>query len=789
MKNWLHHHPKRTVTFMLLFIVLLAFWQCLPEPLFKRPHSTILLTEEGQLLGARIADDGQWRFPASTSVADKFRQAIIHYEDKRFDSHPGVDPLALTRAIKMNFSAGHIVSGGSTLSMQVIRLAKNNPRRSYLEKLIEAIQALRLELRYSKDEILALYASHAPFGGNVVGLETAAWRYFGRSSKQLSWAESVTLAVLPNSPSLIHPGRNRLQLQQKRDQLLQKLTQQGLMSKTELKLALLEPLPEKPVPLPQLAPHLLDTLSKKAKGRRLITTLDIELQRKVTQTVQQHSRQLGLQGIYNAAAIVIDHHDFRLRAYVGNSARSGSAEHGYAIDIIRRPRSTGSLLKPFLFASMIQQSEILPKTLVADLPTQYGGYTPENYDHQYRGAVSAQLALARSLNVPAVRMLRRHGVQRFYDFLSNMGMSTLHRRAEDYGLTLILGGAEGNLWDLSNMYANLAHIARQQHNDSYARYQQTQVLSNELTASKHQIEINPATAWLTLNALLEVNRPGIDSYWKNFSSSKKLAWKTGTSYGLRDGWAIGNTGRYTIGVWVGNASGEGKPGLTGAATAAPILFDILNHLETSPWFSKPQHLMKQVNVCKDNGYLASDVCESELQWIPAESHFDQLTPHHRVVHLDSKQRWRVHSRCEEVASMQHKNWFVLPPGQAFYYRRHHINYHDLPPFRKDCQATQAQAGSAGPMELLYPTPGSRLYIPIDLAEKKSRAVFEAVHRQRDTTLFWHLDEQYLGQTTTFHKLEINVAAGKHRITVVDEQGNRLTRTFEVLQKSQDNGAS
>jgi penicillin-binding protein 1C len=236
---------------------------------------------------------------------------------------------------------------------------------------------------------------------------------------------------------------------------------------------------------------------------------------------------------------------------------------------------------------------------------------------------------------------------------------------------------------------------------------------------------------------------------------------------------------------VGNASGEGKPGLTGAATAAPILFDILNHLENSAWFSQPLNLMKQVNVCKDNGYLASDTCKSEPQWIPVESYFDQLTPHHRVVHLDGQQRWRVHSRCEAVANMQHKNWFVLPPGQAFYYRRQHINYRDLPPFRKDCQATQARSGSASPMELLYPTPGTRIYIPIDLAEKKSRAVFEAVHRQRDTTLFWHLDEQYLGQTTTFHKLEINVAAGKHRITIVDEQGNRLMRRFEVLQKSLD----
>jgi len=781
----LRRYGKRASVMLVLGILLLVFWYSLPDPLFDVPYSSVLLSEQGELLGARIAADGQWRFPASTHVPKKFRQAIIQYEDKRFTSHPGVDPLALARAFRQNIKAGRIVSGGSTLSMQVVRLSRHHPRRTYVEKAIEAVQTLRLELRYSKDQILALYAAHAPFGGNVVGLDTAAWRYFGRAADQLSWAESAMLAVLPNSPSLIHPGRHRQQLKQKRDALLQRLHQAGVLDATALKLAQLEPLPEKPLSLPRVAPHLLDSLAGRYGQSRFHSTLDANLQRKVSQLVQQHSHQLALQGIHNAAAIVIDHHRFDVRAYVGNSrslpAANAPLQHGYAVDIVRRPRSTGSLLKPFLYATMIEQSQILPSMLVPDLPTQYNGYRPENYDRRYRGAVPAREALARSLNVPAVRMLRQYGVDRFYDFLRNFGMTTLHRRAEDYGLTLILGGAEGTLWDMSSMYANLAAAARQQSTISERYYRQPRVLMQQQTRTRRHSELGPAAAWMTLDALLEVNRPGIENHWRNFSSSRKLAWKTGTSYGLRDGWAIGNSGRYTIGVWVGNASGEGRPGLTGGATAAPLLFDIVNLLDSAPWFEKPLPYMKQVQVCKDDGYLANALCDSEAQWIPRHSHFDKVTPNHRIVHLDQSQQ-QVHSRCQAVAEMQHKSWFVLPPGQAWYYRQRHINYRSVPNFRRDCMASQASSGKAAPIELLYPVVGSKFYIPVDLAEVKSRVVFEAVHRDADATLYWHLDDRYLGETATFHKLELDIAVGWHRITLVDQQGNRLVRWFEVLGK-------
>lgn len=783
-------HPCSSVIFLLTLIAGIVFWRCLPVSLFNDPYSSILLSNHDELLGARIAKDGQWRFLHSARVASKFKRALVHYEDKRFYSHPGIDPMALVRAVYLNISQGRVASGASTLSMQVIRLARKNPQRTYFEKLTEMILALRLELRYSKKEILTLYASHAPFGGNVVGVETAAWRYFGRSTEQLSWAESATLAVLPNSPSMIHPGRNRSTLKNKRDALLMQLHKAEVLDAIELKLARLEPLPEKPVTLPRLAPHLLDTLlvnekssqSKKKQKYRFNTTLDKSTQQAVNNIIWQQSQTLSLQGIHNAAAIVIDNENFNVVAYVGNSNLNHETQRGYAIDIIRRPRSTGSVLKPFLFASMIQHGDILSKTLIADLPTQYAGYMPENFDHRYRGAVPARTALARSLNVPAVRMLKQHGIERFYDFLKQSGMTSLHRNADEYGLTLILGGAEGTLLDLSMMYANLAFIAKQDHINDKARYRSLNFLRDQKQKQGKHTELNPATAWLTLDALLEVNRPGNENYWKNFNSSQKIAWKTGTSYGLRDAWAIGNTRRYTVAVWAGNASGEGRPGLTGISSAAPIMFEIFNQLDSSRWFDKPIHLMKAVKVCKDDGYLANAYCDSETQWIPAESNFDQVTRYHQKVHLDKTKTWRVHSRCESVSKMFHEDWFVLPPGMEFYYRKHHSSYRTLPPYRKDCESLIAKQDRDSPIALLYPSVGTRIYIPIDLAEKKSRTIFEAVHRNHDATLYWHLDDEYLGTTQTFHQKALDISPGIHRIILVDDLGNRLRRKLEVLGK-------
>ncbi|MGD8569644.1 MAG: penicillin-binding protein 1C [Gammaproteobacteria bacterium] len=768
-------------------LLLIAYWNCLPDPLFNDPLSRVLFSQKGQLLGARIAADEQWRFPQKTALPKKFVAALLEFEDKRFYDHFGVDPLAVARAFKQNLRAGEVVSGGSTLTMQVVRLLRKNPSRTYGEKIIEMMIATRLELSYSKDQILSLYAAHAPFGGNVVGLDAAAWRYFARPATDLSWAESAMLAVLPNNPAMIHPGRKRQQLTDKRDRLLDKLHRKGVISEIQLSLAKAESIPDKPQPLPQYAPHLLATLIKtQPRQTRFESTIDKSLQRYVTQLVETHSDNLSQQGTNNAAVLVIDNENFNVLAYVGNSHWSTNNHQGYAVDIVRRPRSTGSVLKPLLFATMLQHGELLPTTLVPDIPSHMNGYHPENYDHRYRGAVPAKVALARSLNIPAVRMLHAHGVRRFYDMLTNMGMTTLFRDADDYGLTLILGGSEGTLWDLTQMYANLAYIAKQKIQDSHATYRQARLVQGQSIQTDRSIDFQPGAAWLTLQALLDVNRPVGDNHWRNFASSQKIAWKTGTSYGLRDGWAIGSNRRYTVGVWVGNASGEGRAGLTGLGTAAPILFDVFNHLPATRWFTRPEALLTRVRVCRDDGLLNNGYCKTEPQWMPIEAGFQKVSHNYRRVHLDASGQWRVHSRCEPVNHMLHKNWFVLPPTQAYYYKQHHLNYYPLPPYRQDCidpQINPRNNTRDQPLELVYPADShTKIYIPVDLAGRKSQTVLEAMHKDPDATIYWHLNERYLGSTTTFHRMAVDIPPGQYKLTLVDQQGYRVTRKFQVLGK-------
>lgn len=769
---------RQTALIVLLIAALsllatLQFWP-LPERLQNTPYATLMLDRHGRMLDARIASDQQWRFVPAGRVPEKYRLALLDFEDKRFPWHPGIDPVAIGRAAWLNLNAGRIVSGGSTLTMQLVRLLRDDPPRTLPEKAREALQALQLEWHFSKDEILTQYASRAPFGGNTVGLRAASWRYFQREPEALSWAEAALLAVLPNAPSWIHPGRNRDRLREKRDRLLHSLHGKGLLDDRDLQLALLEPLPAPPLPLPALAPHLMNTLEKAGHGKLLHTTLDAPLQQRVRALAGQHGERLAREGVHNLAVVVIDHHQQQTRAYVGNVTHGNPAEYGADVDIAASPRSTGSILKPLLYGLMLDDGLLLPHTLIPDLPTNYGGFSPENHDHSYRGAVPAHQALSQSLNIPAVRMLRAYGGGRFHSRLQRMGMSTLFRPAEQYGLTLILGGAEGRLDEITGIYARLMASAAGRRVQPLVTLHDTQRASTD-----EPFMLSPGAAWLTQQALRDVARPGTARQWRQFSSSQPIAWKTGTSYGLRDAWAVGSNGRYTVGVWAGNGNGEPAPSLGGAATAAPLMLDVFSLLGPASWPEAPLSELKTVQVCEDDGYLAGGQCRTRDQWAPRQSHFQTVTPHHIRIHLDGNGQ-RVHSGCEPVATMQHRDWFVLPPAQAWFYRRHHPDYRPLPAWRKDCVAGALALQSDPPMALVYPHAGSAIYIPTELNGSLGRAVFRAVHQNPAAELFWHLDDTFLGKSHHFHEKAITADPGWHTLTLVDSQGFRLRQRFKVL---------
>ena len=781
---WIKKFRKLIILFL---IIIVAFIFCLPTQLFDNPYSTILEDRNGNLLTATIAEDGQWRFPHHSVVPEKFMQAIIVFEDKRFYSHLGVDPMATLRAIHQNLKSGSIVSGGSTITMQVIRLSRQNHSRTFLEKAIEMVLATRLELSYSKDEIMSLYAAHAPFGGNVVGIEAASWRYFGRKLNDLSWAESALLAVLPNNPSLMHPGKNRAQLKEKRDRLLSRLKHLGTIDEITLELAMAEELPQKPLPLPQHAKHLLTrAIVEGHQQSRVKSTIDEQVQVQAERILENHSYHLSGNHVFNAAALIMKVRTGEVLAYVGN-VDAGKA-HSEMVDIITAPRSTGSILKPFLYAAMMDDGKLLPQTLVPDIPTMINGFSPKNFSKDYDGVVPANEALIRSLNIPAVHELRDFQYEKFYELLKQVGLTTLKQQPDHYGLSLVLGGAEGTLWDITGAYASMARTLnnyfkvvgpkRYRKNDFHSPFYLTvDTAANKMSEFTETSILNASGIWLAFESLKELYRPGEETGWKYYNSTKPIAWKTGTSFGFRDGWAIGTNPEYAVGVWVGNADGEGRPGLTGTEMAAPILFDLFDLLPGRPWFERPSSEMKQIKVCTRSGQRLSPDCESgDLMWVTVNGLQSAACTYHKKIHVTTDGQFQVNLSCESDEKVRTVKWFVLPPTQEYYFKSKNLSYTPPPPSRPDCMGNYAPVA----MDILYPTPGSSLYIPRELDGSEGRALFQLAHRSPSSTVFWHLDGEYVGSTNKTHHFSLNASFGSHLMTLVDNHGEILTFSFEVL---------
>ena len=776
LKAYLKKHPKR---FIALAILLIIYYFCLPKEIFSSPMATVVESRDGKLLGAKIADDGQWRFPLLDSVPHKMEVCLLQFEDAHFYKHPGFNPVSIAKALWANIKAGKVVRGGSTITQQVIRLSRNK-NRSYGEKFLELILATRLELRHSKKEILNLYATHSPYGGNVVGLDAASWRYFGLRPYQLSWAESATLAVLPNAPSLIYPGKNQEQLLEKRNRLLKKLWQEELIDSTTFSLALLEELPQKPYPLPNTARHFVEFAAKTDKGKRISSTLDESLQGQSNSIVQRHHLNLRQNEVHNAAALIIDVRTREILAYIGNT--NTSKENQKDVDIVRANRSTGSVLKPLLYAAMLDGGELLPTMLVPDVPTQIAGYTPENFSEDYSGAVEAQRALARSLNIPAVRLLQGYGLEKFRDQLNSFELGGLSRSADHYGLTLILGGAETNLWDLCKTYASLASTVNHYTETSSEYF--TKEFTDLLWRKEDKVEFgrksrsktifDAGSIYLSFEAMKEVNRPEGNESWEFFDSSKQLAWKTGTSFGNRDAWAIGTTPDYVIGVWVGNADGEGRPEVSGLNSAAPILFDLLDLLPRGSWFSKPFDALRETSVCAVSGFNPTPFCPTTIIDAPKRENTVKACPYHRQVVLDQPQQFRINASCADLTNATTTSWFVLPPLMEFYYKKTNPNYRTLPPYRNDCLGIAEDA-----MEFIYPKNGSTLSLTKNFDGKLNELVLKLAHTKAGTHVYWYLDEKFLKETTDFHEIGIVPGPGNHKITVVDQLGNEKSITITI----------
>jgi penicillin-binding protein 1C len=759
------------LTLVILFPVLLLFL-IIPAPSFPPDYSILVLDSGGEILHATLNRKGQWCLPPDPDfkIPTKLETCVLEYEDRHFRMHPGVNPVSVLRALRSNARSGGVRSGASTITMQTARISRPKPR-TVPNKIFEMLQALKLEALHSKKTILKTYLDHAPYGRNVVGIRAASLRYFGKKPDRLSWAEAATLAVLPNQPGLIAPGVRTGLLRKKRDRLLNRLFRRGMLDRGTLDLALLEDVPSASAPFPSAAMHLARRLESEAGGRFAIrTTIDRAIQLRVEALTADHvSGRLRPLGIRNAAVLVAETGSGKVRAYVG-SQDFFDAESGGQVDGVVAPRSPGSLLKPFLYGLAMDDGILLPQTRIRDVPTFYGAFSPSNASETYDGLVTAKEALVRSLNVPAVRVLYAFGVRPFFLFLKRAGLSTLFRDPDEYGLPLILGGAEVTAWDMAGLYRGLARGGR---------FEPLRVTEDGAGGGDGPRLISPGACWLTLQMLRELKRPEAEAYWELYRDRWPIAWKTGTSYGFRDAWAAGVSPRWTIVVWAGNFDGEGNANLAGASCAGTLMFAVHNALHREPdpvWFDPPVEDLDRVSICSETGFTAGPDCPAaKVRSVDAPRGMRPLPvcPYHRRLFLSPDGRMQVCSACWKPGRVREEVRLVYPPEVAQFLRESGKPAGDATRHDPACPARVPEH----PMDILYPQPGARLWIPRDLDGRLQRVMFRAAHREAGSVIHWYLDGVYLGATTSRHSLACRCGRGEHDLAAVDGDGNRQSVRF------------
>ncbi len=740
----------------------------LPDPVFPDTYGTMVLDTDNEILHTYLAADEQWRFRLShDEISPKLVTAVLAAEDRRYWVHPGVDLLALSRAVTQNLRAGEVRSGASTITMQVARLIRPKPR-TIPNKLLEMVQALKLETRLDKDEILRLYLEHAPYGGNLVGATAASLHYFNRPPGRLTWAEAATLAVLPKAPTAVTPFRNETLLLERRNRLLQTLENQGSIDHRTLRESLSEKLPTRVHSMPAVAPHFARRAAAEHPGHNPRTTLDRGIQEQFETLARRHAAWLSRRGIHNLSILAVETATGKVRAYVG-SPDFFDRENGGQVDGVLAPRSTGSLLKPFLYATAFDSGVIHPESLLRDVPVTFGSYAPVNADRKFSGMVRASEALVRSLNVPPTLLLREIGVTEFHHFLEAAGMKTLFRSPDGYGLSLILGGAEGTLWDMVRLYRGLA---------SDGRFDGLTEFAEAIPEAGPQL-LSPAAARLTMEILTEVRRPDDDGVDRTlFTPRRPVAWKTGTSFGKRDAWAVGATPDWVVGVWVGNFSGQGNSSLGGARAAAPILFaafDLLPGHRDGGWYPDPRDV-RAVRLCNDSGFRAGEDCPStHIAQLPRQSPPVAVCPYHRSFWIDPETGYEVCSRCWKTGEHRRITRLILPADAAQLMRRAGHRIDGSPIHNPDCPVSSPRR----PLHVLYPGSGATLLVPRDLGDRPERITLRATHTSAAAALHWYVDGNYRGRTVGDHAVSLLLDSGHHRVEIIDQDGLAASTTFTV----------
>lgn len=721
------------------------------EKIFEDRYSVSVLDDKGNIIGVYLNKNEQWHLKSTDIIPEKLKTAVMTFEDKDFYKHHGIDFSAVVRALKDNIFEGRR-TGASTITMQTAK-ALEPKERSYFNKYKEMVHALKLERYYSKEEIFLMYLNNAPYGGNIVGYKTASYMYFQKNPKELTWAESALLAVLPNSPGLMSVEKNREKLINKRNSLLKKMYDKNIIDERQYRLSLKEPIPEKRYAFKSLAPHLGRRLINENSDKIITSTINSELQEKTEKIVKDYSEFLKTQGINNAAALIIDNKTYEVKVYAGSQNFYDFSRNGQ-VDAVTALRSPGSILKPFLYAKAIDEGIIAPQSKVPDVPLYFSNFSPQNANKKYYGMVEMKDALIKSLNVPFVQLLKEYGEDRFFFFLKEvLGFEDMDYSR--YGLSLILGTKELSMENIGKLYAGLAN---------YGNFKNLRYIKNQPDEKGEQL-ISKGAAYLTASTIKELERPGMERFYRE---KNPISWKTGTSHGRRDGWAAGITPKWTVIVWTGNFTGEGNPNLTGVFSAGNLLFNIFKILpKGEKEFAEPDDLIK-IKVDSETGYrLKYDVLSKEILY-PESAKPLRTSPYYKKIFVNSRGE-EIDSRSPDFAERKEKIILTYPIEVINYFVRENLDISNIFNSRVNKKT----------IKFIYPSDNLKIIIPKDFDGEKSVIVKTANLKNQE--LYWYVNKEYIGRGKEKEK-SFNLKEGKYEITAVAENGETIKVKFEVVKK-------
>ncbi len=752
----------RGILYPLFFFILLVYLIPLPEKIRNPHYSTLIKDRNGRVLRVYLTKDEKRRIFIPLGKIDPLLiKSTIAYEDRFYYYHPGFNPVSILKAAYLDIKNGKIISGASTIPMQLARIVEPKPR-TITSKIIELFRAVQFTLRLGKDKTLELYLNLAPYGGNIEGVGAASLSYFGKPPQKLRPGQIAFLVSLPQSPSFRMPGaKNR---RDARDKVLKRMLKNKLIDKAEYKKAFEIPPPQRIRKFPFYAPHICDFAKRLYPDRKeIVLSIDLYIQKRCKSILKSYKNHIFLNGASNASVVIIDNENSKVVAAIG-SLDYFDKEHSGQVIGFNAYRSPGSTLKPFLYALALEKGVITTESLIEDAPYNLNGFSPKNFSGKWHGLVTAENALSLSLNMPFAILLKRTGYRDFYSLLTNLNLKGLLNR-DAYGLAIITGGMETKLIDLTNAYSSLARGGIFMH---------WSILQKEKPQKQKQV-LRYGACYLTLKALKKRGRPDAPELRNFLFPQGDIYWKTGTSWGRRDSWSIGFKNRYTVGVWCGNFSGKGASGIVGSNLASPIMFDIIKAIDREnnklKWEWKGIADTEETEVCKFSGYRPNTFCTETKKILTVKGvHPFLLCKFHKRVLLEKKSgKLACPNKHYKKGELTEKTIVVFPPLVSFILKRGY-----MPQYPKNCGGES----TGNTIKILSPLPNTTIILPKGLSVSNTIPL-QATTTAKDGIIYWFVNDKFIGTTNSEQKLFITPNSNILKIVAVDSSSSLARTTLRI----------